>query len=438
MDPQRLTGLLGVLVMIGIALALSSQRGRVPWRLVGAGVGLQFVLAFLLLQFEWTRRVFEAIAGFVVGVIGKANAGIAFVFGEELARVDGPVGFVFAVQVLPVIIFFASLMAVLYHVGVMQRLIGALAWLLRTTMGVTGAEALAMAANVFVGQTEAPLTVKPLLERMTRAQLMTLMVGGFATVAGSVLAAYVGYLGRGDEGEAAMYTKHLLSASVLSAPAALVMARIMLPEMEEPPSESAPMSWGDGEDERAPNVLGAAASGATAGLKLALNVAAMLIAFLALLALVNWPLEALSAWGPVAEWREANGIPVMTLEVLLGWVLAPLAWTMGVGWHDAPGVGSLLGQKIFLTELVAYKQLGAMMHPDAGAAIALSPRSAQIATYALCGFANFGSIAIQIGGLTALAPGRRRDFSSMAFKAMIGGALASWMTASIAGLFIPM
>ena len=379
---ERFSGLIGVAAMVAIALALSGERRRVPWRLVGAGIGLQVALAFLLLRFEWTSDVFEAIAWFVVGVIQRADAGIAFVFSEPLIYDDpstAPWGFIFAVKVLPVIIFFASLMAVLYHVGLMQRLIAGLAWMLRKTMGVTGAEALAMAANVFVGQTEAPLTVKPLIDRMTRAQLMTLMVGGFATVAGSVLAAYVGFLGRGDAAASTMYTKHLLSASVLSAPAALVMARILLPETEEPPAETPGLSWGD-DGERLSNVLDAAASGATAGLKLALNVAAMLIAFLALLALINWPLEALSEWGPVASWRQTHGIPVLRLEVVLGWALAPLAWTLGVGWGDAPALGSLMGQKIFLTELVAYGRLGEMMHPDAGEP-GMAARSAQIAIF---------------------------------------------------------
>ena len=434
---ERMTGLVGVMAMVLIALAISTDRRHVPWKLVGAGILLQFVMAFFLLVVPGTSDVFGAIATFVVGVLARADAGIAFVFGN-LVLYDNPEtapwGFIFAVRVLPIIIFFASLMAVLYYIGVMQRLIGGLAWLLRKTMGVTGAEALAMAANVFVGQTEAPLTVKPLIERMTRAQLMTLMVGGFATVAGSVLAAYVGLLGRGDPVAAALFTKHLLSASVLSAPAALVMSRILIPERETPPAElHTHLSWNEGET--LSNVFDAAASGATQGLKLALNVAAMLIAFLALLALINWPLEALSGWQPIADWRIAHGIPVIRLEVLLGWALSPLAWTLGVGWHDAPSVGSLMGQKIFLTELVAYGRLGEMLHPGAGP-VPISERSAEIATYALCGFANFGSIAIQIGGLSAIAPGRRHDFAQLALRAMIGGALASWQTAAIASVFI--
>lgn len=433
---ERMTGLIGIVAMVLIALAISTDRRHVPWRLVVTGILLQFVLAFFLLIVPGTSHVLGAIAAFVVGVLARADAGIAFVFGKPLVYTDpatAPWGFIFAVKVLPIIIFFASLMAVLYYVGVMQRLIAALAWLLRKTLGVTGAEALAMAANVFVGQTEAPLTVKPLIERMTRAQLMTLMVGGFATVAGSVLAAYVAFLGGEDEVAAARFTKHLLTASVLSAPAAFVMARILIPERETPPpEESAQLSWNPGE--HLSNVFDAAASGATQGLKLALNVAAMLIAFLALLALANWPLEALSAWSPVASWRAAHEIPVLRLEVLLGWALAPLAWMLGVGWHDATHVGSLMGQKIFLTELVAYGRLGEMVRGSEP--MPISERSAEIATYALCGFANFGSIAIQIGGLSAIAPGRRHDFARLALRAMIGGALASWQTAAIASLFI--
>ena len=431
---ERLAALLGIVVILGAAALMSSDRRRIPWRLVGAGVALQAVLGALLLVVPGTSDALGYAAAFVVGLLRRADEGIAFVFSRPLLDPSEAWGSIFAVRILPVIIFFSALMAVLYHVGVMQRVIGALAWLLRRSLGVTGAEALAMAANVFVGQTEAPLTVKPLLERMTRAQLMTLMVGGFATVAGSVLATYVLFLGGQGEEQKILFTRHLLTASLLSAPAAFVLARIMVPETESPPDDADVGSFGG--EAPATNILDAAAGGATAGLRLALNVGAMLIAFLGLLALVNWPLEALGSWGPIAGWLEARGVETLRLETILGWALAPAAWLIGVGWADAPAVGSLMGQKIFVTEFIAFKNLGAALAPPDGSDPVISARAGQIAAYALCGFANFGSIAIQIGGLSSLAPSRRADFSRLAVRAMIGGAMASAMTAAVAGLFI--
>ncbi len=428
------TGILGVIVLVALAWAISEDRRRFPWRMVVAGTLLQVALALLLLRAPGVIQAFDAFAMLVNGVIERANAGIAFVFGARLMDPTGPWGMIFAVRVLPVIIFFASLMAVLYHLGVMQRIVAGLAWLLRRTLGVTGAEALAMASNVFVGQTEAPLCIRPYLDRLTRAQMATLMIGGFATIAGSVLAAYVGMLGGTAPEDAPArveFIKHLLTASVMSAPAAFVMARIIVPEKETPQDEhveAAPVGY------RAANVFDAAAYGASDGLKLALNVGAMLIEFVALLALVNWPLEAVSGWAPVRGWLDARGVETLNLQTLLGWVYLPLAWLMGVEAADAGLVGSLMGQKLVLTEFVAYSSLGEAIHAEGGARV--SERSARIAAYALCGFANFASIAIQIGGLTALAPERRKDIVSLSLRAMLGGALASWMTAAIAGVVV--
>lgn len=423
-------GLLGVGVLLLIAGALSSDRRRVRLRVVLAGVAMQFAIAWALLRFEPLAVAFDALAAFFNRIILFAEPGSAFVFGR-LSGPDGPWGFVFAFRVLPVIVFFAALMSVLYHYGIMQRIIAAMAWLLRRTIGVTGAEAMCMSANVFVGQTEAPLCVKPFVPRMTRSQLMCLMTGGFATIAGSVLAAYVGLLGGDDPAARVLYAKHLIVASVMSAPAALAIAKIVLPETQTPPDETMAAM---GIERSTRNVFDAAAAGATDGLRLALNVAAMLVAFVALLAMVNYPLEALSAWEPVRSWREAAGLPVINLQRLLGWLLAPLAWTMGVPWADCPTLGALLGEKLIATEFVAYTSLARELH--AGQA-QISPRAAQIATYALCGFANFPSIAIQIGGLTGIAPERRADFAALGLRAMIAGALASWMTAAVAGLFLP-
>ncbi|MFG0325811.1 MAG: NupC/NupG family nucleoside CNT transporter [Phycisphaerales bacterium JB037] len=435
---DALVGLLGVFALLLIAAAMSENRGRLPWRLIGTGILFQIVLAWLLIRQPAVVQVFAWIARIVDGVILKADKGIEFVFGSQLVDPSGPWGFIFAVKVLPVIIFFASLMAVLYHIGVMPRLVAALAWLLRRTLGVSGTEALAMASNVFVGQTEAPLCVRPYMDRMTRAQLATLMVGGFATIAGSVLAAYVGILAGDDAELRATYIRHLLAASVMSAPAAFIIARIVFPETDKPIDEglhAAP------EDSRATNMLDAAAEGASQGLRLALNVGAMLIAFVALLWLVNWPLQWLEN-APIARGylRQTglvgpNGQDGFDLQTILGALFMPLAWLMGVPWHESGTFGTLLGEKLVLTEFVAYLHLGELIQGSAGGQ-SLSPRSAQIAAFALCGFANFASVAIQTGGLTELAPGRRKDFVTMGMRAMFGGALASWMTAAVASMFI--
>ncbi len=427
-----LTGLIGIGVFVLAAWVLSSDPRRVPWRLVFTGIALQFVLVVLLLKVPLVNHGFEWVATVVTGIIAQADAGIVFVFGPALADPTGPAGWVFAIRALPVVIYFSSLMAILYYLGIMDRVIAALAWILRRTLRVTGAEALAMAANVFVGQTEAPLTVKPLIEKMTRAQLMTLMVGGFATIAGSVLAAYVSMLAGADEDRAITLTMHLIAASIASAPAAFVMARILVPETETPPPEHASDIRVDRKADHT-NVLDAAASGAIVGLKLALNIGAMLIAFVGLIALANWGLDALTL--PLHRMELMSADQSLSIEGILGWIFAPLAWTMGVPWDEAGIVGSLMGQKITVTEFIAYQNLAPHMTGDGGAVL-LSERSQTICAFALCGFANLPSIAIQIGGLSALAPGRRQDFARLAFKAMIGGAFASWMTACIAGIFV--
>ena len=429
----NLTGLLGVAVLILLALAMSWNRARIPWRLVVVGVALQGVIAALILKVPGTIWVFQKAAWLVDRLIAQSDAGIEFLFGEHLSNPAGPWGFVFAFKVLPIIIFFASLMSVLYHVGVMQRLVAGLAWLMRRTMGVTGAEALCMSAGIFLGQTESPLTVKPLLAGMTRAQLMTVMLGGFANIAGSVLGAFVSMLGGDNPEQRMLFATHLMASSVMSAPAAFVIARIILPETETPPAEDAStLLQGVPTEEQPTNLFDAAAIGATDGLKLAANVGAMLVAFVSLLAVLNWII------GGVGE---LFGAPELSLQQILGVALAPLAWTMSIPWSESATVGGLVGEKLVLTEFVAYLHLGQIMHPQPLAdgtipPAALSPRSAQIAAYALCGFSNFASIAIQIGGLSVMAPSRRKDFSQLAMKAMLGGALATQMTACIASLFI--
>jgi len=426
---ERWIGLLGIVALIGLAWLMSTSRRSISWRIVLAGIGLQLVLAWLLLAVEPVVVALDTLAWVVNEVIASASAGAVFVFGG-LADSEGPWGFVFAVQALPVIIFFGALMAILYHLGIMQRVVAGLAWCLQRTLGVSGTEALAMAANIFVGQTEAPLVIRPYLSRLTRSQLTLLMTGGFATIAGSVLAAYVIMLGGEDEARRIMFAKHLMVASVLSAPAAIAMAKIVVPETETPAEEGRVETSATRETR---NILDAAAVGTTDGLKLAVNVAAMLIAFLALLALINWPLAAFSEWGPIAEWRAERGIGVFSAQMGLGYVFTPLAFLMGVPWGECTVFGSLLGEKVFVTELVAYSSLGEIVRSSEPV---LSPRTVQIGAYALCGFANLPSIGIQIGGISALAPERRADLASLGLRAMIAGAFASWCTACVAGLFI--
>ncbi len=417
--------LLGLVFFCSVAWLLSSDRSRFPWRVVLVGIGMQFALAAWILGTALGRSLFEALASFVTKLISMAEPGAKLVFGPladfgKMAEVFGPDSafvFAFAGTGLAAILFFSALMAILYHLGVMQVLVYALARVMSLAMGVSGAESMAVAANVFVGQTEAPLVVQPYLAKMTRSELNALMCGGFATIAGSVLAVYMGFLGP-------EIGPHLLTASVMSAPAAFLIAKIMVPETE--------VSETGGKVElrierSADNLIEAAAKGTTDGLGLWLNVIAMLIAFMGLVALVDWPLGALSAQFGLA--RE------LSLSVLFGWIFAPLAWIMGVeGWQDCQLMGSLLGTKIAVNEFVAFNELRSMLSPE-GVPFS-SERTAKMAAYALCGFANFASIGIQIGGIGALVPERRRDLSRLALRAMLGGAFASWMTATVAGVFV--
>jgi CNT family concentrative nucleoside transporter len=406
---SNLTGLLGVVLLPALAWLLSADRRRVSPRVVLAGIVLQFAIAALCLRVPASVDAFEAVARGFTRVISFADAGTAFLFGKA-ADPTGPWGFIFAVRVLPVIVFFAALMSVLYHLRVMQGVVAGVAWVLRRVLGITGVEALSASANIFVGQTEAPLTIRPYIAGLTRSQVMAVMAGGFATIAGSVMAAYVGLLGGESEAEKVLFARHLLTASLMSAPAGLVMAKIMLPETERLRALL--------RDERTSvNVIDAAASGATDGLRLALNVAAMLAAFVALIALLDWPLSAID--------------PRLSFQSILGFVFRPIAWTMGVPWSDCDRFGALLGTQVIATEFKAYLDLSG--HVASGA---MSHRACEIAAYALCGFANLPSIAIQIGGLSAMAPERRADFVRIAPRAMVAGALACWMTGAVAGVFI--
>jgi CNT family concentrative nucleoside transporter len=407
---ERAISLLGLFVMIGLAWLMSSHKRKINLRIVGAGLLLQFVLALLILKTVPGRYVFRRIGDFFNAVMNSVDAGSSMVFGENFSD------FYFAFKVLPTIIFFSSLMAVLYHLGIVQKVVRGCAFVMQRTLRTSGAESLAAAANIFVGQTEAPLVIRPYISQMTNSELMAVMVGGFATIAGGLLAAFVG-LGI-DAG-------HLVAASVISAPAALLIAKVIMPETEV----SKTMGTVQIEVERkCVNVIEAAATGATDGLKLALNVAAMLIAFLAMIALFD------AAIGLAGTQFGYDGDQKWKLATFLGYLFYPLAWVMGIEKGDCYHAGQLLGLKMAANEFVAYKELADFMQKDSG--VELSSRSIQILTYALCGFANFGSIGIQIGGIGGIAPDRRGDLARLGFRAMLGGTLAAFMTACIAGILI--
>lgn len=415
-----LRALLGIAVFVALAWLVSWDRLRFQWRVVVGGVLLQILIAFVVLETTIGTKFFDAVASFITKLVSMTVPGAQAVFGS-LADPSTSTGFIFAFAGtgLVVIIFVSALMSVLYHFGIMQILVWALAKVMSATMGLSGGESMAAAANVFMGQTEAPLVIRPYLAKMTRSELNALMTGGFATIAGSVMAVYMQILGP-------ELAPHLVTASVMSAPASFVMAKIILPERETP--ETA----GRTElkiERNANNVIEAAANGTSDGLKLWLNVIAMLIAFIALVALVNWPVGALGDW-----WGIEGGL---SLQRIFGWVFAPLAWAIGVdGWHDCQLVGGLLGTQVSVNEFVAYQGLGELMRSTDPARMFEDVRSAKMASYALCGFANFASIGIQIGGIGALVPERKSDLAKIAFRAMIGGAFACWMTATIAGMFL--
>ena len=416
-------GLFGLAVLIGIAFLFSNNKRAVDWRLVATGVALQIAFAALVLRVPGGKDGFEALGHGFVRVLGFVNEGSNFVFGG-LMDVDS-LGFIFAFQVLPTIIFFASLMGVLYHLGVMQWIVRGMAWAITRVMRVSGAETTSVCASVFIGQTEAPLTIKPYISRMTQSELLTIMIGGMAHIAGGVLAAYVTMLGGSDEAAQVFYAKHLLAASIMAAPATLVIAKILVPETAEPLTRG---TVNMEVEKSTVNVIDAAAVGASDGLRLALNVGAMLLAFIALIALINWPLTWL---GEVTGLAAALGKPT-DLATILGYVLAPIAWVIGTPWADATAVGGLIGEKIVLNEFVAYAHLSEIL--KGGTDIVLSPEATLIATYALCGFANFSSIAIQIGGIGGLAPDRRSDLARFGLRAVLGGSIATFMTATIAGV----
>lgn len=419
---QRLVSLAGLLAMVGIAWLLSRHRDRVPWRVVSWGIGLQVSFGVFVMKTDLGLRVFAILNDMMLALLGFTAKGTEFVFGDFASE-----KFTIAINVLPTLIFFSSLMTILYYLGIMQRLVGLFAWVMRRTMGTSGSETLSAAANTFVGQTEAPLMVAPFVRTMTISELMAVMTGGFATVAGGVLAAYVGLL----KGVFPDIAGHLIAASVMSAPAALVIAKVMCPETEV--SETAG-SLGVEIDQPDANVIDAAARGAYEGMKLALNVGAMLLAFIALIALANALIGL--PFGLYNDWMGLEGsaaIEPLTLQRILGWLFWPFAFLIGVPAAECASVGTLLGEKIVLTEFIAYLHLYESLSEGVAA---LSPRTVVITSYALCGFANFGSIGIQLGGIGGIAPERRHDIARLGLRAMFGGLLASLMTAAVAGMLL--
>ena len=414
----RLISGLGILVMLFLAWAIGKHRSVRNYRVLFGGIGLQLLLALLVMRTTEGNLIFTVMGNMFSGMLDFVDEGSKGVFGENYGE------FFFAFKVLPTIIFFSSLMAILYYLRVMQPIVQTMAWLMRITFRTSGAETLAAAANVFVGQTEAPLVVKPYIERMTKSELMSLMVGGFATISGGILAAYIGM---------GIDATHLVSASVISAPAALVIAKLLQPETD------IPQTLGGGvviarEEDGPVNVVDAATQGASVGLKLALNVGAMLIAFLALLALAKWcftfageltegTINLVRGEGTVDfDWK---------LETAMGYLFAPLAWVMGIESGECLKAGELLSYKLIANEFIAYDLLAKV---QADSATALSERTSMILTYALCGFANFGSIGIQIAGIGGLANSRRSDLARLSLRAMLGGTLAAFMTACFAGM----
>src|SRR5579864_173571 len=402
----RFTGILGLLVMLGLAYAFSTNRRAIRLKTVAWGLGLQFAFAIFVLRFDAGRRAFQRAGDMVNRLLSYAFAGSQFVFGE-LGKQGSHLGFYFAFQVLPTIIFIAAFFAVLYHYGVMQLIIRMAAWLMTRVMGASGAESLNVAASIFMGQTEAPLTIRPFLPDLTRSELMTVMTSGMAHVSGGIMAAYIAF---------GIEAKHLLTAVIMTAPGTLLMAKMLVPETEQPLTAGRVEMP---EMEKEPNVLGAISRGTVDGLHLALNVAAMLVTFIALLALVN----AIMGWGH----NHISWFPD-SLQRVFGWVLSPIAWVIGIPWHDCKIMGNLLGTRMVINELVAFQQLGALK-------ASLDPRSFTIATFALCGFANFSSIGIQIGGIGALAPEQRGQLAKYGIRAMLAGTMANLMSASIVGMF---
>ena len=424
---EILRPILSLILLLGVLWLASSKRKAISWPLVIKGLVIQFGLAFLILELDWISSGFDSIGKGFVSLLGFAREGSLFLFGDLVGNVDS-FGYIFAFQVLPTIIFFSAITSLLFHFGILQKVVFVFAWFMKRTLKLSGAESLSAAANVFVGQTEAPLLVKPYIEKMTRSELLCLMSGGMSTIAGAVLAAYINYLGGDDPERQIFFARHLLAASVMSAPAAIVAAKMLMPETEKF------IDSAEVEIEKQGNWLEAIAHGTADGLKMAVNVGVMLLVFTAIIALVNALLSgAIGSWTGLNELLESTTSGRYTefnLQSIFGLMLAPLTWLMGVPWEDAAAVGQLLGEKTVLNEFYAYVSMEGLMNSGQ-----LSSEKAQIlSTYILCGFANFASIGIQIGGIGALAPNRRKDLSQLGIRALLAGTAASLFTAILVGI----
>jgi concentrative nucleoside transporter, CNT family len=423
-------GLLGLASLLFIAWIFSSNRKAINWKLVGKGLILQIIFAICVLKVPAIQSFFEFISGFFVQILNFTRAGSSFIFGGLVSDTTS-YGFIFAFQVLPTIIFFSALTSLLFYLGIIQKVVYVFAWMMKKTMNLSGAESLAAAGNIFLGQTEAPLLIKPYIDKMTRSEILCLMSGGMATIAGGVLAAYIGFLGGNDPEQQMFFAKHLLIASILSAPAAIISAKILVPETEDF-NKKLEVS----KEKIGTNALESISNGTLQGLSLALNVGAMLLVFIALIAMANFIFSDIIGHYTGLNEKVAsltNGqYPVLSLQFMLGYILKPLAWLMGVSWADSALVGQLLGEKTILNEFVAYVTLGDLKNISAFS----HPKSIIIATYILCGFSNFSSIGIQIGGIGTLAPDKRTLLSQLGIKALIGGTLASLFTAVIIGMLI--
>lgn len=426
-----LRGLVGLLAILAIAFLFSKNKKRIDWKLVGFGVFLQILFGVLVTQVPLVADGFAAVSRGFVTFLDFSQAGAQFLFGNLANPAqNGGLGFIFAFSVLPTIIFFSTVSAGLYYLGVLQKIVYGIAWIMSKGMRLSGAESLSAAGNIFLGQTEAPLLVRPFISRMTRSELMCLMTGGMATLAGGVLAAYVAFLGGDDPAQKAVFAAHLLTASIMNAPAGIVLAKILVPETE---SEQITTKLEVNEEQLGVNLVDALSRGAADGLRLAANVGGMLLAFIAVIALVNYlltdiigDLTGLNTWVAATTEGRFQGF---SLQYVLGQIFRVFAFIMGVPWVDTLQVGSLLGQKTAINEFVAYLDLAEMK--NAGT---LSPKAIVMATYALCGFSNFSSIAIQIGGIGSMAPGQQGNLSKLGFIALLGASLACMMTATVAGM----
>lgn len=423
-------GVLGMIVLIALAFAFSSNRKAIRWKTVGIGLAFQLLIAIGVLKVTFIQRAFEAVGKIFVSILDFTRAGSKFLF-EGLVADMNTFGYIFAFQVLPTIIFFSALTSLLYYLGVIQKVVKGLAWLLSKSLEISGAESLSVAGNIFLGQTEAPLLIKAYLEKMNRSEILLVMIGGMATVAGAVLAAYIGFLGGDDPEMRLQFAKHLLAASVMAAPGAIVVSKILYPQTHEINTDVSVSNEKIGS-----NILDAISNGTTEGLKLAVNVGAMLLVFVAFIAMINGILGWFGDFTHINTWMEANTpYPKLTLESILGTVFAPLMWLIGVARNDMMMMGQLLGIKLAASEFVGYIQLAELK--DVSNELHLNnAKSVIMATYMLCGFANFASIGIQIGGIGSLAPGQRTTLSEFGMKALIGGSIASLMSATIAGMII--